>query len=616
MPSVKVFTAVLAALAVPLAGASPCRPKVTTTATTSLTASTTETASSSTETASTGSTGSTGKGTDTTATSTTASETGSTTVSVSTTETQSSETQSSSTVSASASTTSSGACTYYTPLEPAPEDCGNLGFADDVEGKVIPSDSTANSAKDCGNLCGKTIGCASFSFNDYAVGTSPCTLYNVPRTQLGFYDDESTGSQKFYDLENCFGCGHETSSTTTGSSSTESASQSTTESVSTATATSSTETVSSSTETASASSSTETASSSTGTTTASTESTTGTTTASTESTTASTESTTASSTESTTASSTESTTASTESTTGTTTASSTESTTASSTETTTASTESTTGTTTASSTESTTGTTTASSTESTTASSTETTTASSTESTSTTAAPSTTTTEACSYYTPISPAPQGCGSHGTIDPDCDKHWLGNDFPTESRAKCGAECLSRAGCKSYSYYTYTGSCQLYDVPLGELNFKPCNYVTPRYYDIETCYECAPKPPATTTTAAPPSSTTGVCPKYTASFSQCERDANCGTRGYVKNGETIPGGDNDDLGACAKSCIQSGPICEFFMFTKKRGGKPAKCILYKGGQVKENNFKVDFFYEPKCFSCKWPKKNKKNSNNPGI
>ncbi|KAJ4328419.1 hypothetical protein N0V84_001103 [Fusarium piperis] len=601
MPSAKVFTAVLAALAVPLVSASPCRPKVTT----SLTASSTESASS-TETAN---TGSTGKGTDTTATSTTASETGSTTISVSTTETQSSETESSSTVSASASTTSSGACTYYTPLEPAPEDCGNLGFAEDADGKIIPSDNTASTVKDCGNLCGKTIGCFSFSFNDYAVDTTPCTLYTVPRTDLGFSSDDSAGSQKFYDLYNCFGCGHETASSTTGSSSTESASQSTTETVSTtatATATSSTETVSSSTETvsstetASASSSTETASSSTESASSSTESAS----SSTESASSSTESA-SSSTE--TASSTESASSSTES------ASSSTETVSSSTGTTTASTESTTGTTTASSTESTT----ASSTESTTASSTESSTISTTfssstiASTSTTAAPSTTTSEACTYYTPISPAPQGCGSHGTIDPGCSKHWLGVDFSADSEAKCGTECLAKKGCKSYSYDTYTNMCQLYDVPLNELKFKPCNYVTPKYYDIEKCYGCAPEPPTpTTTSSAPPSSTSAVCPKYTASFSQCERDATCGTRGYVKNGETIPGGDNDNLGACAKSCIQSGPICEFFMFTKKQNGKPAKCILYKDGEVKENNFKVDFFYEPKCFSCKWPKKNKKN------
>jgi hypothetical protein len=238
--------------------------------------------------------------------------------------------------------------------------------------------------------------------------------------------------------------------------------------------------------------------------------------------------------------------------------------------------------------------------------------------TSTTAAPSTTTSEACTYFTPIVPAPQGCGAHGTVDSGCDKHWLGVAFEAESEAKCGIECLAKPGCKSYSFATFGSQCQLYDAPLSELKFKPCNYETPKYYDIEKCYGCAPEP-ATTTTAATttseaPSSTSAVCPKYTASFSQCERDSDCGTRGYVKNGVVIGNGDNDNLGACAKTCIESSTTCKFFMFTKKQNGKPAKCILYSGGKVKENNYMVDFFYEPKCFSCKWPKKNKKN-NHPG-
>ncbi|KAM0424220.1 hypothetical protein ACHAPT_010592 [Fusarium lateritium] len=658
MPSAKVFTAVLAALAVPLAGASPCRPK----STTSIVAST-ETASSST----------TGKATDTTATSTNSVATSSTTgisVSVSTTETQSSstesqssntetqpsssETQSSSTISASASTTSSGACTYYTPLEPAPEDCGNNGFADSTEGVTIIGDNTAYTVKDCGNLCGKTLGCVSFSFNDYAIDSSPCTLYTVPREQLGFYGDDSEGSQKFYDLLNCFGCGHETASSTTASSSTESASQSSSETVSssTETASSSTVTVSSSTETASsstvtassstetASSSTETASSSTQTASSSTESASSSTeTASSSTESASSSTVTASSSTETASSSTESASSSTASSSTETASSSTETassstaTVSSSTETASSSTETassstvTSASTTASSTAST-ETTTASSTASTasstvsTASSTMTTTFSSSTiaSTSTTATASTTTSEACVAYTPITPAPAGCGAYGTVPVSCENHWIGLAFEAEDDVTCGKECLAKDGCKSYSYDSFTTLCQLYDASLSDLEFKPCNYQTPKYWDIEKCYACAPEAPTTTTSASTttseaPSSTSAVCPKYTASFSQCEKDATCGTRGYVINKKKIGDGNNKNLGSCAKSCIETGTVCEFFMFTKAQNGKAAKCILYKEGTIVEDNFKKDFFYEPKCFSCKWPKK-KKNGKGPGI
>ncbi|PCD40929.1 hypothetical protein FGRA07_02200 [Fusarium graminearum] len=132
MPSTKVFTAILAAMAVPMANAGNCKPKPITTTDVVLPGVTTS-------------------GTVTAITSGT--ETG-----TPTTET-------------SAATTTEAACSKYTPYELQPADCGKKGVAPNCGDKIIGTPSTCVDWTECGNTCGKTLGCKSFS-----VKGRTCTL--------------------------------------------------------------------------------------------------------------------------------------------------------------------------------------------------------------------------------------------------------------------------------------------------------------------------------------------------------------------------------------------------------------------------------------------------------
>ncbi|WZH45218.1 uncharacterized protein QYS62_006260 [Fusarium acuminatum] len=195
MPSTKVFAAVLAALAMPMVNAGPCKPvkPVTTSGSTDAIITTTGLTTGGTEAA-----------------------TGTTEIV--------------------ATTTAAAACTHFTPLVPQPADCGKKGFASNDEGKTIGLPIIAETSADCGNKCGMTVGCKSFSH----IATT-CSLFKVPVSELGFVESQQSMTALFYDLENCFGCGDEPGATSGAE-----------------TATSGTETATSGTETAATGSPTET----------------------------------------------------------------------------------------------------------------------------------------------------------------------------------------------------------------------------------------------------------------------------------------------------------------------------------------------------------------------
>jgi hypothetical protein len=164
MPSTKVFAAVLAALAMPMVNAGPCKPvkPVTTSGSTDAIITTTGLTTGGTEAA-----------------------TGTTEIV--------------------ATTTADAACTHFTPLVPQPADCGKKVFVSlDGQGKTIGLPSTAETYADCGNKCGMTVGCKSFSH----IATT-CNLFTVPVSELGVVVSEQSMTARFYDLELCFGCGDE-----------------------------------------------------------------------------------------------------------------------------------------------------------------------------------------------------------------------------------------------------------------------------------------------------------------------------------------------------------------------------------------------------------------------
>lgn len=164
MPSSKVFAAILAALAV--ADASPCKPKPVTTSGSTAAVVTTS---------------------------------GSTDILSSTATTETA-----------ATTTTEAACSHYTPYtEIVPADCGKTGVAPNCADKVIGSPITVTDYAQCGNTCGMTVGCKSFSIKG-----SSCTLYNAPVSSLGYTFSEGSDASHFYDLDLCFGCGEGT--TTSG----------------------------------------------------------------------------------------------------------------------------------------------------------------------------------------------------------------------------------------------------------------------------------------------------------------------------------------------------------------------------------------------------------------
>ncbi|KAF5618544.1 hypothetical protein F52700_12064 [Fusarium sp. NRRL 52700] len=174
MPSSKVFAAILAALAV--ADASPCKPKPVTTSGSTAAVVTTS---------------------------------GSTNILSSTATTETA-----------ATTTTGAACSHYTPYtEIVPADCGMTGVAPNCADKVIGSPITVADYAECGNTCGMTVGCKSFSIKG-----SSCTLYNAPVSSLGYTFNEGSDASHFYDLDLCFGCGE---GTTTSGTETATASQTT-----------------------------------------------------------------------------------------------------------------------------------------------------------------------------------------------------------------------------------------------------------------------------------------------------------------------------------------------------------------------------------------------------
>ncbi|KAG5747563.1 hypothetical protein H9Q70_009769 [Fusarium xylarioides] len=181
MPSSKVFAAILAALAV--ADASPCKPKPVTTSGSTAAVVTTS---------------------------------GSTDILSSTATTETA-----------ATTTTEAACSHYTPYtEIVPADCGKTGVAPNCADKVIGSPITVTDYAACGNTCGMTVGCKSFSIKD-----TSCTLYNAPVSSLGYTFNEGSDASHFYDLDLCFGCGEGTTTsgteTATGSQTTGSETEST-----------------------------------------------------------------------------------------------------------------------------------------------------------------------------------------------------------------------------------------------------------------------------------------------------------------------------------------------------------------------------------------------------
>ncbi|EXM07600.1 hypothetical protein NOF04DRAFT_12030 [Fusarium oxysporum II5] len=164
MPSSKVFAAILAALA--MADASPCKPKPVTTSGSTAAVVTTS---------------------------------GSTDILSSTATTETA-----------ATTTTGAACSHYTPYtDIVPADCGKTGVAPSCADKVIGSPITVTDYAQCGNTCGMTVGCKSFSIKG-----SSCTLYKAPVSSLGYVFNEGSDASHFYDLDLCFGCGEGT--TTSG----------------------------------------------------------------------------------------------------------------------------------------------------------------------------------------------------------------------------------------------------------------------------------------------------------------------------------------------------------------------------------------------------------------
>ncbi|KAF4991236.1 hypothetical protein FGRMN_7951, partial [Fusarium graminum] len=167
MPSTKVFAAVLAALAMPMVNAGPCKPQPVTTSSTEAVITTTAT-------------GITTGGTEAATT----------------------------TTGAAATTTSDAACAYYTPLSNQPADCGKKGHIYNDEGKNIGSPSTVTNSAECAKKCGMTVGCKSFS----TTAAGQCKLYNLPFSELGI-NSNGPSEISFYDLEGCFGCGEEPTAT-------------------------------------------------------------------------------------------------------------------------------------------------------------------------------------------------------------------------------------------------------------------------------------------------------------------------------------------------------------------------------------------------------------------
>ncbi|KAF5025842.1 hypothetical protein F66182_2064 [Fusarium sp. NRRL 66182] len=465
MPSHKVFAAVLAALAV--VDASPCKPKPATTS-------------------------------------------GSTEAILTTTGTETAGTATTETV---ATTTSAAACSHYTPYtEIVPADCGKKGVAPSCADKIIGDRLVVKDYADCGNKCGKTIGCKSFSFDSASCDAqqASCTLYKALVGELGFYENSGRNAEAFYDLELCFGCGEESSTTietSVATTETESAATTGTETTGQTTNTETANTETANTETANTETANTETTAATGTTetvnteTTNTETATGTTeTVNTE--TANTETTA-------TAGTTETVTSETINT-ETTTATGTTETETATTETETATTETATTETVNTETTATTGTT-ETDTATTETSETETLTANTDTTTTSTAAATTTTEASCTAYTKVPEAPvEKCGKKGKAGSGAAAYKIGSFTTISSSDECASRCSTYtqdgAVCVSFSYTATGGDCHLYSVPVAELDVEDCQpgETEYEYYDFETCYSCKEEDGSTTsdtTTAAP-------------------------------------------------------------------------------------------------------------------
>lgn len=406
MPSTKVFAAVLAALAVPMVNASPCKPKAPTTTDAALPGITTS--------------------------ETITALTSGTVTGTATTE-------------SSPATTTEAACSQYTPFEEQPAECGKTGTAPNCADKIIGTPSTCVDWKECGNTCGKTLGCKSFS-----VQGSTCTLYETLIEDLGF--TPGLGSSRFYDLELCFTCAEESSATS--GTETATGTQTTETGIETATGTQTTETAAG---TQTTETDVETATGAQTTATSDTETATGT-------------QTTETSTE--TGAGTQTTETGIETATGTQT-----------TETSAAANTDTTGT----------------------ATSTETISESISESGTTTAAATTTTEAACAAYTLKVDAPTTCGKFGKPASNADYDVLGEDIVGNAYANdCAIKCADlrieldpEARCQSFSFKD--GVCKFYSTPVSVLHIEQCSITDgAHFYDFVDCYSCHEDAAPTTTT----------------------------------------------------------------------------------------------------------------------
>ena len=440
MPPTKVFAAVLAALAVPMVNASPCKPKAPTTTDAALPGITTS------ETVTALTSGALTSGTET-GTATTAT---------------------------SPATTTEAACSQFTPVEPQPFDCGKTGTAPNCADKIIGTPSTCVDWQECGNTCGKTVGCKSFSIQG-----NTCTLYETIIEELGF--TPGLGSHKFYDLELCFTCAEESSATSvaetaTGTQTTETAAGTQTTETDTETATGAQTTATSGTETATGTETTE-IGIDTATGTQTTETAAGPQTTDTTTETGAGIQTTETSAESSAATQT------------------TETSTAANTDTT----ETATSTETISESISESGTTTA-------AGATTTTEAAITSSTeaadTTTTEAATTTTGACTAgYTTIPGAPiEKCNVEGMPNNGADSY---ETCTVSGPDECAAKCAASEQCATFAYYSGMHHCKLFAEEIASMNVSPCNDGICEedgfFYELNACYaKCdGGASPATTT-----------------------------------------------------------------------------------------------------------------------
>ncbi|SCO84096.1 uncharacterized protein FRV6_08223 [Fusarium oxysporum] len=461
MPSSKVFAAILAALA--MADASPCKPKPVTTSGSTAAVVTTS---------------------------------GSTDILSSTATTETA-----------ATTTTGATCSHYTPYtDIVPADCGKTGVAPNCADKVIGSPITVTDYAKCGNTCGMTVGCKSFS-----IKASSCTLYKAPVSSLGYVFNEGSDASHFYDLDLCFGCGE---GTTTSGTETVTGSQTTgteTETSGTGSATETTGTASAGTTTATGSE-TETSAtgSETGTTTATGSETETSGTAHATGTTDTETSATGSQTETTTApgattetSATETLTANTDTTT-TETGSETGTTTTEAGAGSTTTTEAGSDTTTTSAGVDTTTTEAGSDTTTTTAAGVDTTATTTTEAgveSTTTEAASTTTDSVCTGYTPVpNPPSASCAVKGKSY----KTYISTDTGSSADV-CASKCSEVSGCKSFAYKASSSTCTFYTQTVSELQINSCaSAEESEFYEFEICYAGCGQ--ATTTTEAAGSTTT--------------------------------------------------------------------------------------------------------------